>query len=72
MGTEAVAIVRTSDYLELTGDALLDLAEVQRAAGDHNSAIVSATAAVELYRRKGTRPGERRADQILAMLAESR
>jgi tetratricopeptide (TPR) repeat protein len=69
LGTEAVAIVRTSDYLELTGDALLDLAEVQRAAGDRASALDSANAAVELYRRKGIRPGEQRADRILAMLA---
>ena len=69
LGREAVAIARTSDYLALTADALLDLAEVERAGGDGSSAVGSATAARDLYLRKGSRPGLRRAERVLAVLA---
>ena len=69
LGREAVAIARTSDYLALTADALLDVAEVERAAGDGSSAVGSATAARDLYLRKGSRPGLRRAERVLAVLA---
>ncbi len=69
LGREAVAIARTGDYLGPTADTLVDLAKVERAAGDETAAAGAADAARELYLKKGSRPGVRRADAVLAMLA---
>jgi len=71
LAREAVAIAQTSDFLALTGDALLDLAEVELAAGEEGTALASATAALELYRRKGARPGGRRAERFVQAFVQN-
>jgi tetratricopeptide (TPR) repeat protein len=53
LAREAVAIVGQTDWLNVHGDALLDLAEVLRLAGRHQEATPVVEEAVRLYERKG-------------------
>jgi tetratricopeptide (TPR) repeat protein len=65
LAREAVAIVGTTDYLVVHGDALAHLAHVLHAAGKGDEAVGSARQAVELYERKGaTFPADRTRDLI--------
>jgi class 3 adenylate cyclase/tetratricopeptide (TPR) repeat protein len=50
---EAVEIVASTDWLNLRGDAAIDLAEVLSLAGKREEEIVGLKQALELYERKG-------------------
>jgi len=49
---EALALAEATDMLDLRGDALIVLAELDRLAGRREEARVRAARAVELYERK--------------------
>jgi class 3 adenylate cyclase/predicted ATPase len=53
LGREAVAIADRTDFLVWRGEALLDLAEVHRLAGDSASFVRAATDALRLFEAKG-------------------
>ena len=53
LGREALALVAESDFLDMRGDALLDLATVLRAADRSKEAADAAEQALKLYERKG-------------------
>jgi class 3 adenylate cyclase/tetratricopeptide (TPR) repeat protein len=53
LAREAVALAEETDGLNLHGDALLDLAELLRAAGRPSDAVAAAERALALYERKG-------------------
>jgi NAD(P)-dependent dehydrogenase (short-subunit alcohol dehydrogenase family) len=61
LAAEGVAIASGTDLLNLHADALMDLAEVQELAGHHARSRRSATAARDLYERKGNVVAARRA-----------
>jgi ATP/maltotriose-dependent transcriptional regulator MalT len=52
LAREAVAITERTDALNWQGDALCDLAEVQRAAGQSDQAATTLAQALERYERK--------------------
>jgi DNA-binding SARP family transcriptional activator len=53
LAREAVALAAETDFLVLRGDALMDLAEVLRAAGRETDAVPFVEQALELYEQKG-------------------
>jgi predicted ATPase len=53
LAREAVALAAETDFLVLRGDALMDLAEVLRAAGREADAVPFVEQALELYEQKG-------------------
>jgi class 3 adenylate cyclase/tetratricopeptide (TPR) repeat protein len=53
LGRRAVALAATSDFLDMHGDALFDLATVLRSAGRSEEAADAANEALQLYERKG-------------------
>jgi class 3 adenylate cyclase len=53
LAREAVALAEETDGLNMHGDALLDLAEVLRAANRPTEAVAAAERALSLYKRKG-------------------
>jgi class 3 adenylate cyclase/tetratricopeptide (TPR) repeat protein len=69
----AVEVAARTDFLDARGDALLDLAEVLRAAGRDGEAAGAAAEALKLYERKGNRLGAQRArEQAGATAARAR
>src|SRR3954471_8806611 len=65
LASEAVALVRQTDSPVFLADALVDLAEVLRAAGRVNDAFPPLTEAIDLYATKGSVACRDRAQQIL-------
>ena len=53
LAREGVAIMAATDYLHYHADALMDQANVLRAAGKPAAAVAAAREALDLYRRKG-------------------
>ena len=53
LARDAVSLAARTDFLNLHGQALLDLAEVAAAAGDEPAAADARAAAADLFRRKG-------------------
>lgn len=72
LAEEAVRLAGGTDYLNLHGDAFMDLAEVQRLAGKQAEASSSATAALQLYERKGNVASAGRARAVLKELGAAR
>ena len=66
LAREAVALAKGTDGLTLHGDALLDLAEVLRAAGRPDEAEAAVERALALYERKGNVVSATRARAALA------
>ncbi|TML13965.1 MAG: hypothetical protein E6G33_10965 [Actinobacteria bacterium] len=58
---DAVALAERSDFLDLHGNALMDLSEVLWIRGRSAEAAAAAEAALTLYRRKGNRVSAKRA-----------
>ena len=56
LGREAVALSRSTDYVVMQADALMDLAEVETVTGRRSSAIQLIDEAIELYEAKGIVP----------------
>jgi hypothetical protein len=65
---EAVELSSRSDALNLRGDALLDLADVQRALGHDREAADSLRRALALYEQKGNVVSARAANVALIEL----
>jgi tetratricopeptide (TPR) repeat protein len=65
LAREAVALAAETDFLVLRGDALMDLAEVLRAAGRETDAVPFVEQALELYEQKGNVVAAERARAIL-------
>jgi hypothetical protein len=65
MARDAVAFAAASDFLEPHGDALMDLAEVLRLAGQPDQAAVAVSQALELYEQKGSVVSAARARSML-------
>jgi tetratricopeptide (TPR) repeat protein len=63
---DAVALAAETDALGLHAEALLALAEVQRAAAVDGDALVSARKALELYERKGNLVAAEKVNALLA------
>jgi hypothetical protein len=61
LAREAVGLAERTDFLDLHGNALLDLAEVVRLAGRSSDAAAAAAAAASLFQRKGNRVSAARA-----------
>jgi hypothetical protein len=62
---EAVALARQTDFLELQGDVLLDLADVLAKNGDADGAGAAAAQAAERYTLKGDVVSARRAHGLV-------
>jgi ATP/maltotriose-dependent transcriptional regulator MalT len=71
LAREAVAIAERTDYLQLHGDALMDLAEVVRLAGRQDEAADAVRTAIDLYDRKGSLISAGRARSVLGELGGS-
>jgi len=65
LAAQAVALADVTDYLELTGDALVHQAHVLRAAGRPNDALDAVRAALERYERKGVLPSVERTRALI-------
>jgi class 3 adenylate cyclase/tetratricopeptide (TPR) repeat protein len=65
LARDAVAFAAASDFLEPHGDALMDLAEVLRLAGQPDQAAVAVSQALELYEQKGSVVSAARARSLL-------
>jgi hypothetical protein len=65
MARDAVAFAAASDFLESHGDALMDLAEVLRLAGQPDQAAVAVSQALQLYEQKGSVVSAARARSLL-------
>ena len=65
LAQEAVALAEETDGLNLHGDALLDLAEVLRAADRESDAVAAAERALSLYERKRNLVSAARARAVL-------
>ncbi len=65
----AVGHAAPTDWVVLQADARLDLARVISALGRHDQAADEARAALDLFRAKGSVPGERRARALLGAVA---
>jgi class 3 adenylate cyclase/tetratricopeptide (TPR) repeat protein len=70
LAREAVAIVAQTDWLNLRGDALLDLAEVLDLAGRPDDAAPVIAEALRLYEQKGNIVSAGKAHELLAELRE--
>jgi hypothetical protein len=66
LAREATARAERTDFLNLRGDALLDLAEVLRLAGRAAPAAGAAREALGCYEQKGNRASSERARAVLA------
>ena len=71
LAREAVAIGEPSDYLFMRADSLLDLAEVLRAVGERDEAVMAARSASALYERKGELVSVARTHELIAALDAS-
>jgi hypothetical protein len=69
LAREAVAMGEQTDWLSQHADALLDLADVQKLAGDRAYAANAAEKAVRLYERKGDLVSAVRAARSCALSA---
>jgi class 3 adenylate cyclase/tetratricopeptide (TPR) repeat protein len=69
LAKEAVALARETDGLNLHGDVLLDLAEVEAALGRVSAAATAAEEALSLYERKGNLVSGGRAHAAITRLA---
>jgi tetratricopeptide (TPR) repeat protein len=65
----AIDMLRGSDFADLHGGALVDLAEVYERAGRREDAIAALRSAVEVYERRGLRPLIERTNARLEQLA---
>jgi tetratricopeptide (TPR) repeat protein len=65
VGRDGVAILARTDYLTYHADALMDLAQALRAAGQADEATTAAREAMELYRRKGATLPLERTEQLI-------
>ena len=70
LAVDAAERAASTDALDMSASARLDLAEVLRAAGDDAEAAAAAAAAAELYARKGNEVGARRARALLDALRQ--
>jgi class 3 adenylate cyclase/tetratricopeptide (TPR) repeat protein len=70
LAREAVGMAAQTDYLDLHGGALLDLAHVLHEAERDDEAVESARAALELFERKGIIPSAERTRQLIASWSE--
>ena len=61
LARDAVALAEQSDFLDLHGNALMDLSEVLRIRGRSTEAAAAAESALALFRRKGNRVSAKRA-----------
>jgi Flp pilus assembly protein TadD len=64
-----VAIAERTDWLDLRGDALMDLADVLRSMGRVDEAGQNVQQAVELFERKGNRAMASRARTLFEQLS---
>jgi predicted ATPase/class 3 adenylate cyclase len=69
LARSAAALAEQSDLLSEHADTMLDLAHVLAAAGRIPEAHAAATRALDLYQRKGHRPGARESLRYLAQYA---
>jgi ATP/maltotriose-dependent transcriptional regulator MalT len=69
LAREAVALAADTDYLNMHGDALLDLAEVLRRSNDPDGAVEAVVRARELFEAKGNLVSAGQASALLAELA---
>ena len=69
LAREALDLVRSTDFVNLHADVLVDLAEVLIAVDRKPEAAEPLAEAIELYRRKGNLVGARRAASIEAAIA---
>jgi class 3 adenylate cyclase/tetratricopeptide (TPR) repeat protein len=67
LAREAVALVGTTDALNLHGDALMALAEVLRSVGRSDQAAETAQQALDCYARKGNVVSARQAETLLGL-----
>jgi tetratricopeptide (TPR) repeat protein len=70
LAREAVAIIAETDWLNLRGDALLDLAEVLDLAGKPDEAAPRIAEALHLYEQKGNIVAAGKAHELLTELRE--
>ena len=71
LALEATALVGRTDYLDLQGQALCDLAEVLALAGKRDQAAAALEHALERYERKGNLVSAQRAQTRLAELQDA-
>src|SRR5439155_19996369 len=71
LAREGLALADGSDWLELQGEARVDLAEVLAAAGQFEEAAALLEEAIERYDRKEDVVSARRAGERLAELSEA-
>ena len=67
VGREALAIVETTDLLDLHGDVLMELADVLRRDAREEARRECVARAISLYERKGNRVSADRARSVLAV-----
>jgi len=72
LAREGVDLAQATDWLEIHGNALMDLAEVVRVAGRSDEAVAAIEAAVELYERKGIVVSAAKARALIAELDAAR
>jgi class 3 adenylate cyclase len=66
LAAEAVEMSEATDYLQMTGDTLVDQAHVLRGAGRSSEALEAARAGLERYERKGVIPSIARTRALIA------
>jgi Flp pilus assembly protein TadD len=69
LAEEALAVAHRTDFVNMIGDAHMDLAFVLRRHGDASGAQAAANEALRLYEQKQNEPSRRRAIRILGELA---
>jgi hypothetical protein len=69
LAREAVGFIAATDHINVHADALVELAEVLRAAGEETEATAALEQAVVLYEEKGNLLGAERTRQLLAAAA---
>ena len=69
LGSESVALSRSTDYVVMQADALMDLAEVETMASRPTDALPSIDEAIDLYEAKGIVPATARARLIRSRTA---
>ena len=67
----AIDMLRESDFADLHGGALVDLAEVYQRAGRREDAIQALRSAVDVYERRGIQPLIERTSALLEQLAST-
>jgi tetratricopeptide (TPR) repeat protein len=68
LASETVALTQHGDFLDISGDATLDLAHVLRAAGSERDSVAAAEKAIGLYERKGNVVSAARARALIGTI----